>query len=160
MASMLQDLIALAQEPSSQRRRELLREVTDLFFVAPAAHNAQEMELFDGVLTTLASEMEEEVRAELATRLAPSPYAPAGIVRVTSLRACIHSPKRCHCERRMQPIPSGPASSASVAGVARARKRAEEAVTLARIASDLPGCARACAVPARRAVTKRPTMLA
>ena len=29
--SKLQDLIELAREPSSERRRELLREITDLF---------------------------------------------------------------------------------------------------------------------------------
>ena len=81
MTSKLEDLIALAYEPSSQRRRELLREVTDLFFVAPGGHNAAEMELFDGVLSKLAGELETEVRAELAGRFGDSPHAPAGLIR-------------------------------------------------------------------------------
>ena len=44
--SRLHDLIALADEPSSSRRRELLRGVTDLFFTADG-HGDVEMGLFD-----------------------------------------------------------------------------------------------------------------
>lgn len=69
MTSKLDDLIALAKEPSSARRRELLREVTDLFFTASGPHGPQEMALFDGVLTALAAEMELAVRAELANQM-------------------------------------------------------------------------------------------
>jgi len=78
--SKLVDLIALAQEPSSEKRRVLLRELTDLFFSNPD-HRAGEMALFDDVLTQLAGEMEAEVRAELADRLAPASDAPAKLVR-------------------------------------------------------------------------------
>ncbi len=76
MASRLIDLIALAREPSSERRRELLRELTDLFFVTPAAHAPGEAALFDAVMTKLATEMEEAVRAELAVRLAAEEEPP------------------------------------------------------------------------------------
>src|SRR6185437_2106133 len=69
--SKLYDLIALAQEPSSEKRRVLLRELTDLFFANPE-HRAGEMALFDDVLTQLAGEMEAAVRAELADRIAPA----------------------------------------------------------------------------------------
>jgi len=55
--------------------------------------------------------------------------AAAGIGSFSRERVCIQLPKRCHWVVRMQPIPSRPASSASVAGVARARKRWSEAVT-------------------------------
>jgi uncharacterized protein (DUF2336 family) len=79
--SKLQDLIDLAEEPSSARRRELLREVTDLFFMAPDAHGPKEMVLFDEVLSTLAGEMESEVQAELAGRMADADRAPAGLIR-------------------------------------------------------------------------------
>ena len=79
--SKLDDLIALAREPSSARRRELLREVTDLFFSASGPHGPEEMALFDGVLTQLSEEMEEVVRAELGARFADAPSAPAGLVR-------------------------------------------------------------------------------
>ncbi len=79
--SKLADLIALAQEPSSAKRRELLREVTDLFFVGAEAHSPSEMQAFDGVMGVLAAEMEEEIRAELAGRLADAPRAPQRLVR-------------------------------------------------------------------------------
>jgi uncharacterized protein (DUF2336 family) len=77
----LQDLIDLAAEPSSARRRELLREVTDLFFIAPDAHGPREMALFDDVLLTLSNEMETEVQAELAGRLADAERAPKALIR-------------------------------------------------------------------------------
>ena len=47
--SRLYDLIALANEPSSIKRRELLRGVTDLFFQGDN-HNPVEMGLFDDVI--------------------------------------------------------------------------------------------------------------
>jgi uncharacterized protein (DUF2336 family) len=72
----LDELIALAKEPSSARRRELLREITDLFFTASGPHGPQELSLFDGVLSVLAKDMEREVRAELAERLSEAPQAP------------------------------------------------------------------------------------
>jgi uncharacterized protein (DUF2336 family) len=79
--SKLQDLIDLAKEPSSERRRELLRRVTDLFFTVSAPEQRPEMPLFDGVLTQLAGEMEEAVRAELAERMADSPNPPPRLLR-------------------------------------------------------------------------------
>jgi uncharacterized protein (DUF2336 family) len=80
MGSKLDTLIALAKEPSSARRRELLREVTDLFFSADNPYGAVEMELFDSVMAPLAREMEIEVRADLARRLLEAEQAPAGLV--------------------------------------------------------------------------------
>ena len=76
----LQDLIDLAKEPSSEKRRVLLREVTDLFFANPDRRGG-ELTLFDDVLTQLAGEMEEAVRVELAVRLAPTPSPPFKLVR-------------------------------------------------------------------------------
>ena len=78
--SKLHHLIALAEEPSSERRRELLREVTDLFFTVDGGPAGSEMGLFDDVLTQLAGEMEEAVRAELAQRMATAPAAPSRLV--------------------------------------------------------------------------------
>ena len=80
-ASKLDALISLAQEPSSQRRRELLREITDMFFSVDAPHGAGEMELFDSVLGPLASEMEAAVRAELAERFADAEQCPAALLK-------------------------------------------------------------------------------
>jgi uncharacterized protein (DUF2336 family) len=78
MQSRLNDLIALANEPSSAKRRELLRGVTDLLFAADGG-NAVEMALFDQVLSQLAGDMEEAVQIELATRLGETPVAPRGL---------------------------------------------------------------------------------
>lgn len=79
-ASRLHDLIALAGETSSERRRELLRGVTDMFF-GGEAHGGAEMALFDAVLGQLAGEMEVAVRAELAERMSEAVIAPAGLMR-------------------------------------------------------------------------------
>jgi uncharacterized protein (DUF2336 family) len=77
--SRLTDLIKLARETSSEKRRELLREVTDLFFTrhAPAE---PEVRQFDVVLTQLAAEMEGAVRAELSGRFATAENAPRRLV--------------------------------------------------------------------------------
>lgn len=80
MTSRLNDLIGLAHEPSSARRRELLRGVTNLFFesheIAP-----NQAAMFDAMMVQLASEMEAAVLAELSARLAASPAPPPGISR-------------------------------------------------------------------------------
>jgi uncharacterized protein (DUF2336 family) len=81
MQSKLYDLIELAKEPSSAKRRELLRQVTDLFFSGAEAHPSGEMALFDDVLTQLSSEMEEAVRADLAERIADSAAPPRRLLR-------------------------------------------------------------------------------
>jgi uncharacterized protein (DUF2336 family) len=78
--SKLQDLIDLAKEPSSEKRRVLLREITDLFFVNPD-HQAGEMMLFDVVLNQLAGDMEEAVRVELAERMAAVDPGPSRLLR-------------------------------------------------------------------------------
>ncbi|MBV9995063.1 MAG: DUF2336 domain-containing protein [Caulobacteraceae bacterium] len=79
--SKLSDLIALAKEPSSDKRRDLLREVTDLFFENPDSRRGAELALFDDVMSQLAGEMEAAVRAELAQRIAPAQDAPRKLVR-------------------------------------------------------------------------------
>jgi uncharacterized protein (DUF2336 family) len=76
----LRDLIDLAQEESSERRRDLLRGLTDAFF-AQDAHGAGEMALFDQVLTQLSGEMEVAVRAELSGRISERADAPSGLMR-------------------------------------------------------------------------------
>ena len=77
--SRLTDLIALAKETSSQKRRELLREVTDLFFTRHAPTDP-ELRQFDSVLTQLATDMEEAVRAELGYRFASAENAPRRLI--------------------------------------------------------------------------------
>jgi len=79
--SKLIDLIALAAEPSSERRRELLRSVTDLFFANEDSTSDVEMQLYDDVLSQLSREMEEAVRIELAGRMSGADPAPRKLVR-------------------------------------------------------------------------------
>ena len=86
--SRLQDLIALAQEPSSRRRRELLRRVTDIFMAEGPSRSATETQGFDAVFCTLADEMEADVRAELAGRFADATSAPA-VLAAKLARDCI-----------------------------------------------------------------------
>ncbi len=74
-------LVDLARTPDSARRRDLLREVTDLFFETAPARNDREAALFDDVLQLVAAEMQDEVLAELSERFADAPDAPVGLMR-------------------------------------------------------------------------------
>ena len=116
--SKLSDLIELAQEPSSEKRRVLLRELTDLFFANPE-HRAGEMALFDDVLTQLAGEMEAAVRAELAERIAPAADAPVKLVHglaadeaIEVARPILEASRIAHrrrpARRRARPRPGAP----------------------------------------------------
>ena len=73
--SRLPDLIALAEESSSEKRRALLRELTDHFF-GSSTRTETEDGLYGAVLARLADDMETAVRAELAARFASTPDAP------------------------------------------------------------------------------------
>lgn len=83
-SSRLPDLIALAREPSSEKRRILLRELTDSFF-GVENHNPVETELYGTVLSELSTEMETAVRAELAQRFSTAMTAPRRLVRRLAL---------------------------------------------------------------------------
>jgi uncharacterized protein (DUF2336 family) len=69
-------LVDLAKAPTSEKRRDLLREVTDLFFDTADVRTSRESHLFDDVLRTVARDMQQGVLAELAERFADSPDAP------------------------------------------------------------------------------------
>jgi len=73
-------LIELASAPDSGQRRELLREVTDLFFETSGARSDRETDLFGDVLKLVAAEMQEGVLAELAERFADAEDAPVGLM--------------------------------------------------------------------------------
>lgn len=81
MPSTLHHLIDLAKEPSSQKRRELLRQVTTVFMAHPEQVEGPEMALYDEVMSQLSSEMETVVRAEIARKLAEARVAPLGLLR-------------------------------------------------------------------------------
>lgn len=78
--SRLPELIALAEEGSSEKRRALLRELTEHFFGAPS-RTATEDTLYGAVLARLADDMETAVRAELSSRFASTPDAPHSLIR-------------------------------------------------------------------------------
>lgn len=80
VTSKLHKLTELAKEKSSERRRTLLREVTDLFFDAPPKAGGGEMRQFDAVLQALASQTAQDAREELSRRFAGAPLAPKGLV--------------------------------------------------------------------------------
>jgi uncharacterized protein (DUF2336 family) len=73
-------LVDLAQETSSEKRRELLREVTDAFL--ESASNCTEIERshFGDIMSTVSTGMEVAVRRHLAQQLAKQPNAPRALV--------------------------------------------------------------------------------
>jgi uncharacterized protein (DUF2336 family) len=80
VATKLHKLTELAREKSSDRRRALLREVTDLFFDAPPKPDSSTHQQFDAVLQSIASQTAQGAREELARRFADSPEAPRGLI--------------------------------------------------------------------------------
>jgi uncharacterized protein (DUF2336 family) len=82
----LTKLVELAHERSSDKRRELLREISELFLVSDEVRaNESSRGITDDILVSLAQNMEESVRAELAERFADHPDAPADLVRNLAL---------------------------------------------------------------------------
>lgn len=79
-ARRLEDLLALAGEPSSDKRRLLLEGVSELFFDQPDGYSARENELFGDVLAVAARRVEMDVRRRLAERMAEAPTAPRQLV--------------------------------------------------------------------------------
>ncbi|MGE3142282.1 MAG: DUF2336 domain-containing protein [Hyphomonadaceae bacterium] len=80
-ASRFERLIDLARTKESDQRRELLREVTDLFFETRDSRTMGEANLFGDVLQLVAAEMQEGVLEELAQRFAGAHDAPVGLMR-------------------------------------------------------------------------------
>lgn len=76
----LYDLIDLAKEKSSERRRDLLREVTDLFFEEPPEQESSVFDKFDDVLMQLAEQTAHDARAALSERFSDAPVAPRGLL--------------------------------------------------------------------------------
>lgn len=79
--SRFSQLIELARTTDSESRRELLREVTDLFFERRGQRNPAEAALFDEVLQLVAAEMQDGVLAELSELFADADDAPVGLMR-------------------------------------------------------------------------------
>ena len=73
-------LVDLAREPSSEKRRELLREMTDLFLERPGEYSENETNHFGDILGVVAKDMEMAVRQALAAKLALVPTAPRSLI--------------------------------------------------------------------------------
>ena len=67
---------------STQRRNEILWQITNLFTQGSQRFSEDEIDLFDAVITRLAVEIEASVRALLAQHLAPLAKAPPNITRI------------------------------------------------------------------------------
>lgn len=79
--SLISELEEVIAHGSSQRRADILLQVTNLFIRGSAQYTDDEIALFDDVITRLATEIEASVRALLAHRLAPLARAPINITR-------------------------------------------------------------------------------
>jgi uncharacterized protein (DUF2336 family) len=63
-------LLDLAKEGSSEKRRELLRQITDVFLAQPNNRSEKEAALFDEIVGAVASDLETQVRIELSRKIA------------------------------------------------------------------------------------------
>ena len=77
----LSQLVDLASEKSSEKRRELLRELSGLFLESEElSANTPSREMADDICVSLLGEVETSVRAELAEKFADHPEAPVELV--------------------------------------------------------------------------------
>ena len=78
--SRLKELIAVAKEGSSDKRRDLLREITDVFMAQPDRYTSTELQHFDIIMSRVTEQVEASLRREIAERLADVPTAPRGLI--------------------------------------------------------------------------------
>ena len=79
--SRLKQLIDVAREGSTEKRADLLREITDVFMAAPDRYTSSEMQHFDVILSKVTESVEIALREEIAEKLADVPSAPRNLVR-------------------------------------------------------------------------------
>ena len=80
-ASRLKELIAVAKEGTGETRRDLLRDITNVFMATPDRYTSTEMQHFDVIMSRITAEVEIALRQELAEKLADVPSAPKGLIR-------------------------------------------------------------------------------
>ena len=78
---LIEDLERALAGGSEAHRVTILTQVTDLFFAGASRYSADQVQLFDELLATLAAAIEPMARAKLASRLASARNAPVGVVR-------------------------------------------------------------------------------
>jgi uncharacterized protein (DUF2336 family) len=83
--SRLKQLIALAREDSSEKRGQLLNEITDVFMAAPDRYTSSEMQHFDVIMSKVTESVEAQLRRQIAEKLADAPTAPKGLLRQLAL---------------------------------------------------------------------------
>ena len=74
------ELVHLAKEPSSDKRRALLRQITDLFLVGDGERNVSETALFEEIVSRVVKDVDLTGRVEFAERMADHDNAPRNIV--------------------------------------------------------------------------------
>jgi uncharacterized protein (DUF2336 family) len=79
--AILNEIAAAIEKGTPERRREMLRRVTDLFVTGAPRLGEDEVALFDDVICWLAADIERSARALLAAQLATIPNAPRKVVR-------------------------------------------------------------------------------
>lgn len=65
-------LLDLAKEPSSDKRRDLLRQITDMMMANPEKQTAESYGVLDGIAMSVVSDVTSEVRAQIAKALTES----------------------------------------------------------------------------------------
>lgn len=79
--SRLKMLIEVAREGTTDKRADLLREITDVFMAAPDRYTTSEMQHFDVILSKVTESVETALRMEIAEKLADTPNAPRNLLR-------------------------------------------------------------------------------
>ena len=77
----LERLIELANEPSSEKRRELLTEITDIFLGPTEPLSERESALCGDIMEKVAFNVEAKVREQLSDRLADVDFAPRDLIK-------------------------------------------------------------------------------
>ena len=77
----LRKLVHLASEPCSEKRRDLLREITDIFLSESESLTERQNWYFGDIMGQIAYDLETQIREELASRLAAEGNAPHELIR-------------------------------------------------------------------------------
>jgi uncharacterized protein (DUF2336 family) len=78
--SCLMEIESLSNETSSEKRRDVLHKVTDLFFMTTEQQTSDDIATFGNVMEHIAYELEVEARAELSERISEIDKAPRRLV--------------------------------------------------------------------------------
>jgi len=80
--SRLQDLVKVAQESSSEKRRAFLRDITDVYAAAPDKFTLTERQHFDVIMSRVAEQVDAALRREIALKLSHTRNAPKGLIQL------------------------------------------------------------------------------